>query len=339
MENTKVCFNGLNTSFCSGTIRPVLIDISLYSVIYGAIVLTILGNLMVIISVSHFRQLHTPTNFLILSLATADFLLGLTVMPYSMVRSITACWYYGDLFCKVHSCIDMTLCTTSIFHLFFIAVDRYYAICHPLHYCRKITNSVIELYIFVSWSVPSLYSFGLVLSNVNTDGLEGQETLVPCMGSCSLVFNKIWSIFSAMFSFFIPGTFMIGIYIHIFSVANKQAKLINIIPNSLTQKKSNKKKILLNAENKAARTLSLVMGIFILCWLPFFTLTVAEPYLSFFISDDIYNIVLWLGYFNSAFNPIIYGLFYPWFKKSFLLILTGKILKLGSASFNIVNKT
>ncbi|XP_056419582.1 trace amine-associated receptor 4-like [Hyla sarda] len=309
----------------------------MYTVIYGAIILTIVGNLMVIISVSHFRQLHTPTNFLILSLATTDFLLGLTVMPYSMMRTITACWYYGDLFCKLHSCIDMTLCTTSIFHLFFIAVDRYYAICHPLHYSRKITIPVIEVYIFVSWSLPCLYSFGLVLSNGNMEGLEKQETLVPCVGSCSLAFNKIWAVITSMLCFFIPGTLMIGLYMHIFSVAKKQVKLINTIPNSVNQKKSRKGKTLVNAENKAARTLSLVMGVFILCWLPFFILTVTDPYVSFSISDDIYNTVLWLGYFNSALNPIIYGLFYPWFKKSFFLILTGKILQLGSASFNILN--
>ncbi|XP_044147107.1 trace amine-associated receptor 4-like [Bufo gargarizans] len=320
---------------CLRTVRHVFTDIAMYTVIYGAIILTIVGNSMVIISVSHFRQLHTPTNFLILSLATADFLLGLTVMPYSMVRSITACWYFGDLFCKVHSCIDMTLCTTSIFHLFFIAVDRYYAICQPLHYSRKITIPVIEVYVFISWSVPCLYSFGLVLSNVNIEGLE-EETLVLCMGSCSLVFNKMWSILTSLLCFFIPGTLMIGLYIRIFSVARKQAKLINSIPNSTNQKKSSKNKSLVNAENKAAKTLSLVMGVFILCWLPFFILTVTDPYLNFSISDDIYNIVLWLGYFNSALNPIIYGLFYPWFKKSFLLILTGKILQLGSASYNRV---
>ncbi|XP_075720384.1 trace amine-associated receptor 4-like [Rhinoderma darwinii] len=309
----------------------------MYAVIYGAMILTIVGNLLVIISVSHFRQLQTPTNFLILSLATADFFLGLTVMPYSMVRSITACWYFGDLFCKLHSCIDMTLCTTSIFHLFFIAVDRYYAICHPLHYSRKMTNPVIEVYIFVSWSVPCLYSFGLVLSHLNIEGLEKQETNVPCIGSCSLLFNKMWAIMTSLLCFFVPGTLMIGIYIYIFSVAKKQAKLINNIPNSINQKKSRKKKILINPENKAARTLSLVMGVFILCWLPFFILTVADPYLDFSTSDDIYNTVLWLGYFNSAFNPIIYGLFYPWFKKSFLLIITGKILQLDSGSYNILN--
>ncbi|KAG9493497.1 hypothetical protein GDO78_001414 [Eleutherodactylus coqui] len=311
-----------------------LINISMYTIICGAILLTIVGNIMVIISVSHFRKLHTPTNFLILSLATADFLLGLTVMPYSMVRSITACWFYGDLFCRLHSCIDMTLCTSSIFHLFFIAVDRYFAICHPLHYSRKITIPVIEVYIFVSWSIPCLYAFGLVLSNVNIAGLEDQEILVPCIGSCSLVFNKISSIITSLICFFIPGTLMIGIYIHIFSVARKQVKLINNIPN---QRKNNKKKVFVNAENKAARTLSLVMGVFILCWLPFFVLTVADPYLNFSISDDIYNTVLWLGYFNSACNPIIYGLFYPWFKKSFVLILTGKIWQSGSASSNILN--
>ncbi|XP_069830305.1 trace amine-associated receptor 4-like [Dendropsophus ebraccatus] len=309
----------------------------MYTVIYGAIILTIVGNLMVIISVSHFQQLHTPTNFLILSMAITDFLLGLTVMPYSMVRSITACWYYGDLFCKLHSCIDMTLCTTSIFHLFFIAVDRYYAICHPLHYSRKITIPVIVVYILVSWSIPCLYSFTLVLSNVNVAGIEGQSTLVPCVGSCSLVFNKIWGVISALVSFFIPGTLMIGIYMYIFSVARKQAKLIHNICNSINQKKSSKRKTLVNAENKAARTLSLVMGVFILCWLPFFALTVADPYLNFIISEDIYNICLWLGYFNSSLNPIIYGFFYPWFKKSFLLIVTGKIMQLDSASFNIIN--
>ncbi|KAG8582726.1 hypothetical protein GDO81_008177, partial [Engystomops pustulosus] len=284
-----------------------------------------------------FQTASHSKNFLILSLATADFLLGLTVMPYSMMRSITACWYFGDLFCKLHSCIDMTLCTSSIFHLFFISVDRYYAICQPLHYNRKITIHVIQIYILVSWSVPCLYSFSLVFSNLNVEGLEEQEILIYCIGSCSLVFNKIWSIITTLLCFFIPGTFMIGIYIHIFSVAKKQVRFINTIPNSISQKKSSKKKMFVNAENKAARTLSLVMGVFILCWLPFFTLTVADPFLNFLLSDDVYNTVLWLGYFNSAFNPIIYGLFYPWFKKSFNLIITGNILHLGSASYNLLS--
>lgn len=67
---------------------------------------------------------------------------------------------------------------------------------------------------------------------------------------------------------------------------------------------------------KATKTLSIVMGVFVLCWLPFFVLTITDPFINFTTPEDLYNVFLWLGYFNSAFNPIIYGMFYPWFRKA-----------------------
>ncbi|KAM4771000.1 trace amine-associated receptor 4-like [Rhinophrynus dorsalis] len=329
------CFPFVNNS-CPKANRTILSYSFMFIVMFAAILLTIVGNLLVIISVSHFKQLHTPTNFLILSLAITDFLLGLMVMPYSMVRSLTSCWYFGDLFCKLHSCFDMTLSTTSIFNLFFIAVDRYYAVCQPLHYYRKITIPVIEVYIFISWSIPCVYSFGLVLSHVNTEGIQMDNMpTVSCTGSCSLVFNKLWSIISTLISFFVPGNLIVGIYIHIFSVARKQAVLIHTFPSAHPDKLNPRSRISLKGESKAAKTLSIVMGVFIVCWLPFFTLTIIDPYVNFATSEDVYNAVLWLGYFNSGFNPIIYALFYPWFKKSFRSIITGRIYKVGSSFLHI----
>ncbi|XP_075057034.1 trace amine-associated receptor 4-like [Mixophyes fleayi] len=334
-QHVNFCFHFLNTS-CTRTNRPVSSYWALYIIMAGGIILTIMGNLMVIISVSHFTQLHTPTNFLILSLAIADFLVGLIIMPYSMVRSVTSCWYFGDIFCKIHSCFDVMLCTTSIFHLFFISVDRYYAICHPLNYYRKITIPVVEVFLCVSWSWPFLYSFGLTLSNKHMEGIQNYVATLSCTGSCILVFNKLWGTISLLICFFIPGILMIGIYIHIVFIARKQAKAITKHTNSLCNKKATSSRTYMNVENKAARTLSLVMGAFLLCWSPFFVVTVIDPYINFSTSEDAFNAVLWLGYFNSTLNPIIYALFYPWFKKSFACIITGNIFNLGSSSLHLI---
>ncbi|CAM5132823.1 unnamed protein product [Natator depressus] len=329
-QNVQYCFDFVNNS-CPRNVRSTISLWAMYSFMVGAIVLTMGGNMLVIISIAHFKQLHSPTNFLICSMATTDFLLSFMVMPYSMIRSVESCWYFGDLFCKLHTCCDIMLCTTSIFHLCFISVDRYYAVCDPLHYVTKITVPVIGLFLLISWSVPFLLAFGLVFSELNIDGIEEYVASIDCSGFCAFIFNKLWGVLGSLIAFFFPGTVMVGIYVHIFTVARKHARQMDNIPSTIKYASAMTNKISTKKESKATKTLSIVMGVFLFCWLPFFILTIADPFINFSTPEDLYNAFLWLGYFNSTCNPIIYGLFYSWFRKAFKMIVTGTIFRPDSS--------
>jgi hypothetical protein len=86
---------------------------------------TILGNLLVIISVLRFKALHSAINFLILGLAVADLLVGLFVMPYAVYVYVQGgFWFLGPLMCDIYSASDVACSTASILLLAVISFDR-----------------------------------------------------------------------------------------------------------------------------------------------------------------------------------------------------------------------
>ncbi|XP_037917927.1 5-hydroxytryptamine receptor-like isoform X2 [Hermetia illucens] len=77
-------------------------------------------------------------------------------------------------------------------------------------------------------------------------------------------------------------------------------------------------------ERKAAKTLAIITGAFVCCWLPFFILAILLPTCQCEISPLAMSLSLWLGYFNSTLNPIIYTIFSPEFRHAFKRILCGR---------------
>ncbi|NXA35525.1 TAAR2 protein, partial [Eudromia elegans] len=292
----------------------------MYLFMTGVSVFTVLGNLAVIISISYFKWLHSPTNLLILSMAVTDFLLGSTVMPFSMVRSVKNCWHFGITFCKVHYSVDMMLCLASIFHLCSIAVDRFYAVCHPLHYTSTMTATVIRQIIVACWSLPAAFAFGVVFSEAYASGIEDYENLVKCLSLCPLVFNRVWGTVLFTVGLFAPGCIMVGIYAKIFVVSQRHAGAVSQVHNHTKGVMKNP-----NKDRKAAKTLSIVMLGFLVCWFPCFFATLVDPFLNFSTPLPFFDALNWFGYFNSFCNPLIYGFFYPWFRKALKYILKGKI--------------
>lgn len=62
-------------------------------------------------------------------------------------------------------------------------------------------------------------------------------------------------------------------------------------------------------ETKAAKTLGIIVGGFVFCWLPFFSVYVVRAFCGDCVSPIVFSVLFWLGYCNSAINPLIYALF------------------------------
>lgn len=89
--------------------------------------------------------------------------------------------------------------------------------------------------------------------------------------------------------------------------------------------KSRKETIETKRERKAAKTLAIITGAFVVCWLPFFLMALFLPLCgeSCSLNDKVASLFLWLGYFNSTLNPVIYTIFSPEFRQAFKRILFG----------------
>lgn len=87
-------------------------------------VMVIFGNILVILSVFISQKLRTSTNYFIVSLAVADLLVGIAVLPYSLTLEVLDIWIFGSTWCQGWLVVDVWMCTASILNLCAISVDR-----------------------------------------------------------------------------------------------------------------------------------------------------------------------------------------------------------------------
>ncbi|GBP52991.1 Octopamine receptor beta-2R [Eumeta japonica] len=106
------------------------------------VIMAVLGNLLVIVSVMRHRKLRVITNYFVVSLAFADILVAMVVMPFNFSVQFYNEWIFGHVICDLWNSSDVYFTSTSILHLCCISVDRYYAIVKPLKYPIKMTKKL-----------------------------------------------------------------------------------------------------------------------------------------------------------------------------------------------------
>ncbi|XP_026151745.1 trace amine-associated receptor 13c-like [Mastacembelus armatus] len=326
LVETELCFPQLLNSSCVKTVRPHFETMMTYILLFSISLLTAFLNLLVIISISHFKQLKTPTNLLILSLAVSDFFVG-TLMLFQIML-IEGCWYIGDLMCTLYQYLDYIISSVSVGNMVLICIDRYVAICDPMHYSIKVTQKRIQVCICLCWSCSVIFQ-SLILKDV----LEQPGRYNSCFGECVFVINYIAGIADLIFSFILPIAVILVLYMRVFVVAVSQARAMRSHITTVTVQGS-VKVTAKKSEIKAARTLGVVVVVFLLCLCPYYCVALTGQ--DNFMNASSAASVLCLYSFHSCLNPVIYASFYPWFRKSIKNILTLKILQPDSCEANIL---
>ncbi|XP_017562417.1 trace amine-associated receptor 13c-like [Pygocentrus nattereri] len=298
----------------------------LYVCAAAVVLLTVCGNLRIIISVCHFKQLHTPTNMLILSLTVSDCLVGALVMPMTLTWMIESCWVFSAAQCLCNISFSYLFTTTSIFNVALIAGDRYFALSNPFLYTKAVTVNTMCIVVLCNWFLLLLYY--LVLQYF----IGYFMNLVMCPGDCFLVFDEVSFLVDLLLTFVLPCAVIVVLYVLVFVIARKHATAIRDLSMQTRTSKSTADSM--KSERKAAKVLGILVSVFLGCLFPYFIYTVLSYAIE--IEIDSFQNVLVLVYLNSTINPVIYALFYPWFRKCVKLTLTLQIFNKDSSLMSVL---
>ncbi|EGI70178.1 PREDICTED: adenosine receptor A2b-like [Acromyrmex echinatior] len=284
----------------------------------------VFGNGLVIIVFGKERKLRRRTNYYIVSLATADLLVGLFAIPFAILASI-------GLPKNLHACLFtvsvlVVLCTISIFCLVAVSVDRYWAILYPMGYSRTVrTKTAIgEAPPFVPINVIIVFVVDVALNSGEMDDHR-------CIFTNVMDYDYLVFLYFATIIF--PALLIAAFYAHIYRVIVKQLQqIVTMDPSSggggtvrrlgvlrlggrLSGNHHQTTGTMLRClgaarkrEVKATQNLSRIVVFFIVCWFPLYTINCVMAFCPRCEVDDFFmKFCIILSHINSVGNPLLYA--------------------------------
>ncbi|KAK3582966.1 hypothetical protein CHS0354_027080 [Potamilus streckersoni] len=185
------------------------------------VIVTILGNLLVLLSFIIEPRLRQPFNMYIFNLAITDFLVAVTAMTFYSIDTILGYWPFGTVMCGVWIYFDFALTFSSVFTIVAISIDRWWSVTWPNQYRLHNTPLKTLIILLVGWScVLAIWTPPFLF-----DRLRHQEPDI-CIWLPSE--NRQFVIFVAVIGHYIPCAVMVFCYIKVFMVMRRKAKISHL---------------------------------------------------------------------------------------------------------------
>ena len=284
---------------CSGTLNSVsIVLLACVNAISGTI--AVIGNILVLLAVHQTPALQSVSNYLICSLATSDLLAGLIVNPLLIAKTVFNITTGGAL-ATVAEVAALLVITSTCLSLCSISIDRYIAVIYVFRYHKIMTNKRCLILVLFNWVFSLLYSCSRFLIT--------SDKYLPVL----------W-IVSCMVNFVVPFTIIAYCYYFIFKQAQAAKRRI-VAENTI----ANPQVIEATQNRKAAWTIAIVIGVFVLFLAPNLVVSIIQNS----VEDPcqvrrMYKLWFWFSFVtfcSSAVNPWIYAIRNKELRVAFLRIL------------------
>lgn len=271
-------------------------------ILFCIMLLAIGGNVLVIAVIYRRPELRkTETHIFMINLSITDICVALLCMPFSIITAVTQDWIFSHVLCQLNGFLNVFFLLTSILTLTAISINKYVGVVQstkPIFFTRKTTFVAllwVWLQAFFTALTPILgwnsyeYIPGRTQCSVKVPGDDNAAELTNCL-------------FIIICGFVIPLFIMKFSYFKIFRTVKINSQRVRSHFFSEVERSA-----FLN-ERRITVTLFIILATFLVCWTPFSILTVYATVvgkeLPYYFSIGAY----WLGFFNSAMNPLIYAL-------------------------------